>query len=141
VLDSGFLKATSHGTCVKSVYRFDYITNLSLHLRLYLEELSRVFFNKENMRTKEGWWLSTFYSLCIQAIVQRVLLRLNKNTSPSNELATRQYLHLAIRLFAASSGSYDPLMRDYASPNLTKDKESSTLLDFCATKAAVQQTH
>jgi hypothetical protein len=141
VLDSGFLKATSHGTCVESVCRFDCITNLSLHLRLYLEELSRVFFNKENMRTKEGWWLSTFYSFCIQAIVRRVLLRLNKNTSPSNELATRQYLHLAIRLFAASSGSYDPLMRDYASPNLTKDEESSTLSDFCAAKAAVQQTH
>lgn len=141
VLDSGFLKATSHGTCVESVCQFDCITNLSLHLRLYLEELSRVFFTKENMRTKEGWWLSTFYSFCIQAIVRRVLLRLNKKTSLSNELAARQYLHLAIRLFAASSGSYDPLMRDYASPNLTKDEESSAVSDFCAAKVAVQQTH
>ncbi|CZR58101.1 uncharacterized protein PAC_07991 [Phialocephala subalpina] len=89
---------------------------------LILDELSRVFFTKENMRAKESWWFSTFYSFCIQSIVRRVLLKVQ--SSSSSELAARQYLHLAIRLFAVTSGSYDPSARDYASveaPNSSAD--------------------
>ncbi|KAF8863954.1 hypothetical protein BDZ45DRAFT_72941 [Acephala macrosclerotiorum] len=54
VSDSGFLKPTSHRACPKRACRFDCIERLSLDSKQYLKELSRVFFTKENMRSKES---------------------------------------------------------------------------------------
>jgi hypothetical protein len=43
-----------------------------------LGELSRVFFLKENMREKTTWWLSAFYSFCIQSFVRKALIEVEK---------------------------------------------------------------
>lgn len=58
----------------------------------------------------------------------------------SNALATKQCIHIALRLFIAASGSFDPLMRVYypRHPSKTED-ETSHEEDFMAAQAAVQQ--
>lgn len=61
VLDSGKLKAILHQACTGSTCRFGCIAKLSVDIKAFLDELSRVFFTKENVRAKESWWLSTFY--------------------------------------------------------------------------------
>jgi hypothetical protein len=84
-------------------------------LELYVHELSRVFFKKENMRNK-SWWLSVFYSFCIQSIVKYGLIKLIGNAPPATQptLGATLHLHLPVRLFIAISGNYDPLLRDYS---------------------------
>ncbi|RDL36518.1 uncharacterized protein BP5553_05870 [Venustampulla echinocandica] len=59
------------------------------------------------MRHKGPWWLSTFYSLCIQSFVRKALLHL----APGGlSLEPRKsFLKTPLRLFIASSGGYDPL--------------------------------
>jgi hypothetical protein len=93
--------------------------NLSMHLQIYLEELSQVFFKKQNLYNKQLWWLSTFYSLCIQSVVRRSLLKYIEGTtkasiqcSNASLLGTKEYLHLPVRLFIASSGTHDPLIKE-----------------------------
>ena len=81
-----------------------------MHLDLYLEELSRVFFKKDNLRNRVPWWLSTFYSFCIQGLVRKVLIELSKVGCLPSEV--NQFLYLPLRLFIATSGSYDPLVMD-----------------------------
>jgi hypothetical protein len=91
----------------------DCISTLDLHLNLYLDELSRVFFKKENLRTR-NWWLSAFLSFCIQSLVKKALIALFADEAPDRSLGAREYLRLPVRLFIASSGIHDPLMRDLA---------------------------
>jgi hypothetical protein len=88
--DCGYLTELSHRSCTASACDIDCIKNLNLHLEQYLDELSRVFFNKENMRIKQSWWLSTFYSFCIQGIIQRALKELK--VTLSSEKAVDEYL-------------------------------------------------
>ncbi|KUJ11186.1 uncharacterized protein LY89DRAFT_239324 [Mollisia scopiformis] len=90
------------------------------------------------MKAKESWWLSTFYSFCIQATVRRVLLQLQN--SPRSELAAKQYLQLAVRLFATISANYDPLMRDYASFNPDTSAKGSRVSDFRDAQLVIQQS-
>ena len=128
----------SHWSCETSACWFECIANLNLHLERYLEELSRVFFNKENMRSKESWWLSTFYSFCIQGIVRRALKELK--TTPQSGKAIDEYLYLPLRLFTATSGAYDPLIRNFALPGKEKELELTLVADFQAAQIAVQQS-
>jgi hypothetical protein len=103
-----------------------------------LGELSKVFFKKENMRIKETWWLSVFYSFAIQGLVRKLIQQLSYTNN--SKLATDQYLHLAIRLFIASSGDYDPLTRDYVTPSKGKEADSSYISDLEEAKSAVEQS-
>jgi len=75
-----------------------------------------VFFKKANMRDKRPWWLSTYYSFCIQSFVKRCLLALE--TNPSYVHACEEYLQVPINLFIASSNNYDPLKEDWSEPVL-----------------------
>jgi hypothetical protein len=90
---------------------------LTENLTLYLKELSRVFFQKENMKKIEPWWLSAFYSLCIQSGVRKCLALIGRLNPAGEEscldIKPIHYLQRAVRLFIASSGAYDPLARDY----------------------------
>ena len=134
--DCGYLTELSHRSCTASACDIDCIKNLNLHLEQYLDELSRVFFNKENMRIKQSWWLSTFYSFCIQGIIQRALKELK--VTLSSEKAVDEYLRLAMRLFIARNGSFDPVTRHFAS--LAKEKQFESLVaDLRAAQVAVQQ--
>jgi hypothetical protein len=63
-----------------------------------------------------SWWISGFYSLCIQSFVRRALVQLLVDNPPEDStvgcLGAQRFLHLAVRLFAASSRTYDPLTRE-----------------------------
>ena len=64
------------------------------------------------MRNKH-WWLSVFYSLCIQGFVRTTLINLARYFGGNSETLSRAstYLHLAVRLFCAGSGE-DLLAQD-----------------------------
>jgi hypothetical protein len=128
---------SNHNLCKADVCQIDYIRILNEHLSLYLNALSKVFFKKENMRVKETWWLSTFYSFAIQGLVRQLIRRLS--FTKNSKSATDQYLHLAIRLFIASSGDYDPLTRDYVTLSKGKEVDSSYFSDLNKAKEAVEQ--
>ena len=99
---------------------------MSLHLKLYLDEFTRVIFRKENLQSNRAWWLSAFYSLCIQAYVRILLISiangLSDESGGSDIQAPTRYLHLVVKLFLASSAGYDPIVSDY-SGNLIESKE------------------
>ena len=134
IKELGLLKRTTHLACDNQGCKVQCLANLDLHLTLYLDELSRVFFKKENLRDKNktDWFVSTFYSFCIQAFVRRALQKLSTYSHGASEAmenffgfhipsfvkpalaASNSYLHLAIHLFIASNGSYDPLTVDYS---------------------------
>ncbi|KAE9370065.1 hypothetical protein N431DRAFT_559356 [Stipitochalara longipes BDJ] len=131
------LTKNSHRLCETDVCQIDCIRTLEEHLGFYLKELSDVFFKKENMRIKETWWLSTFYSFAIQGLIRRLVQRLSYTSS--SKLSTDQYLRLVVRLFIASSGDYDPLTRDYASLGKGKDAKPLYISDLQEAKNAVDQ--
>jgi hypothetical protein len=90
-----------------------------MNIKLYLDELSRVFFKKENLRNRGPSWLSIFYSFCIQSLVRTALLEIAERTGATvtiqAKVAVKQYLYLPLRLFVASnSGSTykDPMLSD-----------------------------
>ncbi len=125
------------------------ITKIEVHLGMFLKELSRVFFKKDNLRSK-SWWLSAFYSFCIQSIVRRGLMELTDDFKRNEHIASscrsspvREYLHLPLRLFVATSGIYDPLMKVYSLHDrllfLKTDEEKALDDDFRAAQDAVKQ--
>jgi hypothetical protein len=130
--------ANTHAVCKTDMCQNDCIRALDEQLNLYLDALSKVFFKKENMRVKETWWLSTFYSFAIHGLVRKLLQQLSYILASGT--AANQYLHLAIRLFIASSGDYDPLMRDYVTLSKGKEADSSHISDLEEAKIAVEQS-
>lgn len=76
---SGLLEPCWHTACELQSCKVGCIDNLNMHLSLFMRELSRVFFKKENLRNKRPWWLPAFYSFCIQSIVRRALIRLTQD--------------------------------------------------------------
>jgi hypothetical protein len=68
------------------------------------------------MRDIKIWWMSGFYSLCVQGIVRRALMQIisfnSIEQSAGRILGAQQYLQVAVRLFVASSRIHDPLVRD-----------------------------
>jgi hypothetical protein len=118
----------------------DCISTLDLHLNLYLDELSRVFFKKENLRTK-NWWLSVFLSLCIQSLVRKALITLFVDETLDRSLGARDYLRLPVRLFIASSGIHDPLMRDLALDCEPQEpaKKLPSIQDYKLAQIAIQK--
>lgn len=92
-----------------------------MNIKIYLDELSRVFFKKENLRNRGPSWLSIFYSFCIQSLVRTALLKITKRigvtADKQAEVAANQYLYLPLRLFVASNfgSTYkDPMLSDEA---------------------------
>ncbi|CZR60117.1 uncharacterized protein PAC_10012 [Phialocephala subalpina] len=99
-----------------STCNIESIANLDASISRYVGEFSRVFFQKEKMRNVRTWWLSAFYSLCIQHFVRKALLQLHESASlvegsKEKPAGAQQYLHLAVRLFLAYSRKYDPLIQ------------------------------
>jgi hypothetical protein len=87
------------------------------------------------MREKTTWWLSAFYSFCIQSFVRQVLIELEKTIRPSSS-TSREYLGLPVRLFIATSGTYDPLCEV---PTSTSDGEPRSN-DYREAQLAVSQS-
>lgn len=116
-----------HENCIGSRCKITCLVDLELHLTLYLNELDRVFFNKENQHNRESWWLSTFYSFCIQGIVRGALMNIFQ-LFKRNLSGVTQYLHLAVRLFIAVSSSYDPLIQNISSNQALSSKDSENAI-------------
>jgi hypothetical protein len=108
------LSELHHRGCKLSSCEIECTSTLSMYLRLYLDEVSRVIFKKENLKGSRAWWLSTFYSLCIQSCVRKMLIAIIEGYASeadgANLLSAKQYLHLALKLFQSSSRGYDPLV-------------------------------
>lgn len=85
------------------------VDSLMSAIKRYIEQLSKVFFKKENLRGKT-WWLSVFYSLVIQSLVRAILKAIVADGGVEIPSSINQYLHLAVRLFVATSGAHDPLV-------------------------------
>jgi hypothetical protein len=141
---SGFLGKQRHGSCNSGFCKFECLEYVKLNISLYLDELSRVFFKKENMRNKTTWWLSAFYSFCIQSFVRRALLELEKESLVFATLASRDYLRDPVQLFIAISSSDDPLIRPLARDLSGKVKtntinEGPNLDDYEEARLAVGQ--
>jgi hypothetical protein len=117
-----------HEACTPTLCMVECSANLTLHLKSYLDEFSRVIFRKENLQSNRAWWLSAFYSLCIQDIVRKLLVdivrKLSYECGEGDALAPKRYLHLAVKLFLASSGGYDPVMTNYDSGESVRAAET-----------------
>ncbi|KAH8789646.1 hypothetical protein BGZ57DRAFT_786541, partial [Hyaloscypha finlandica] len=135
------LTPLSHQFCTKSplpTCKVNCIENLSLYLNKFLDELSRVFFQKQDMRSK-AWWLPIFYSFCIQAVVRRALITLTEGPQGQRFELTwvKEYLHLAVRLFISTSGSYDPLTQSFEDDGSLQSGDLSKLEDYEAARVAL----
>jgi hypothetical protein len=137
---AGWLTDNIHNTCELRSCRVDCISNLTTSLSIFIDGLSKVFFKKENMRNK-SWWLSMFYSFCIQSMVRKILIKLS--SAPSMPIrafsGARQHLYLALRLFNATSGIYDPLGWDLPFQSSGSLKEASLFEDVQRAKFATDQ--
>ncbi|KAL2266674.1 hypothetical protein VTJ83DRAFT_6026 [Remersonia thermophila] len=112
---ANLLTADAHEDCGGGFCQVECIRNLTAQLATYVDELSAVMFNKENMRDRR-WWLSTFYSLYMQSYVRHALIIIEKQLRfhssddvSSDEPTATQYMHLPAVLFTAASTKYDPL--------------------------------
>lgn len=135
------LTSGNHQFCTKSplpTCKVNCIANLSLYLNKFLDELSRVFFQKQDMRSK-AWWLPIFYSFCIQAVVRRALITLTKGPQGQHFELTwvKEYLHLAVRLFISTSGSYDPLTQSFEDDGSLQSGDLPKPEDYEAARVAL----
>ncbi|KAG0651761.1 C2H2 finger domain transcription factor dvrA [Hyphodiscus hymeniophilus] len=98
----GHLGRTAHLACDNHICKVQCLADLELSLALYLDELSRVFFKKENLRGKYkiDWFISTCYSFYIQAFVRKALQKLSCISE--------------IEDYTSSCGAYDPLAADHS---------------------------
>ncbi|TGO28532.1 hypothetical protein BPAE_0026g00220 [Botrytis paeoniae] len=135
----------SHEACELSTCKVDCIRDLELQVEQYLDELSRVIFLKENMRNR-FWWLSAFYSLCIQGVIRQALILLSSNNhneaSIIEKMSSTKYLHIAIRLFSVSSGTHDPLIQDWSSQLAFPSAEvgAPSIEDYQNAQSAINQS-
>lgn len=112
----------THSLCNSSSCQIECIAVAKLNISMYLKELSRVFFKKANMRNKRQWWLSTFYSFCLQSVVRKLLWGIECPPCHGGWRACQEYLQDPIKLFIASSGNYDPLKVDWGRDNVRKNE-------------------
>ncbi|KAF4630709.1 hypothetical protein G7Y89_g7426 [Cudoniella acicularis] len=116
-----FIHLSSHEYCHDSC-EVQCISDLESDITLHLDGLSRVFFKKGNLKARNGYRISVFYSFCIRATVRKLLQRLSgiimisssfTSVVESTPSASKQFLHLAVNLLIASSGAYNPLSINY----------------------------
>jgi hypothetical protein len=138
---SGFLEPRWHESCFPTRCTIDLINTLQKTLSLYLDELSRVFFKKENLIYRKPWWLSAFYSFCIQSYVRENLIQLEMRSEiESSSLSltpfpAEKYLRLPLRLFIARSGNFDPI----TTPPLNACENYTDWLDYYEAQLTTDQ--
>lgn len=110
------LQSSSHTTCTSFECKIDSVDKLNAYLKGYIRLLSDVIF-KKNAKLGKDWWLSVFYSFCIQSFVRGALLTLVSKFDVNQITAVSQYLHIAVNLFFvicnATGKGYDPLSYDF----------------------------
>ncbi|TGO51188.1 hypothetical protein BOTNAR_0365g00050 [Botryotinia narcissicola] len=106
------------------------VDSLMFAIKRYVEQPSKVFFKKENLRGKT-WWLSVFYSLVIQSLVRAIMKAIVGDGGAEIPSSINQYLHLAVRLFIVSSGAHGPLV---SKPNSSASCDSCKRRKFKCTR-------
>ncbi|KAH8663483.1 hypothetical protein BGZ60DRAFT_529752 [Tricladium varicosporioides] len=104
--------AFSHDYCGAGPCLVESQSNIQMRLNTFVDCFARAMFRKENTHNK-SWWFPVFYSLCIHGCVRQVLLVYFKSYQPPGSQPQDndafEYLQVAVRLFIACSGMYDPL--------------------------------
>jgi hypothetical protein len=142
----GQLTEVQHRACAQSQCTIECISNLTLHLEVYLKNFSRVIFCKEALQGNRAWWLSTFYSLCVQSLVRSCLIAIVERYATSerapNVIGAQRSLHLALRLFIASSGGHDPLVLTWTRETMSSSRpeEAGRAVHYKLAQSAVQQS-
>jgi hypothetical protein len=95
------------------------------------------------MRKIVSWWLSAFYSFCIQSRVRKVLSLIESLRPKRHDahLTSTYYLHRVVRLFIASSGVHDPLPQNYPDevPSGLTEEAISYIENIMIAQAAVER--
>ncbi|KAH8817192.1 hypothetical protein F5884DRAFT_778718 [Xylogone sp. PMI_703] len=157
VQSSCTLTRATHQECNPSSCKINCFSELDINLGAYLDLLIKVLF-KKNSKNRRDWWLSVFYSLCIQSYVRKLLITIGShldhglNTEQTTaKPVMSEYLHLVVALFAACNDSgmlcsknYDPLsynLDELSPPQASAVKMHSLNLEQAKlAQIAVQQT-
>jgi hypothetical protein len=101
------LTKASHQACSSTSCEIGCLSKVDANLKTYLDMLYEVMFDK-NSKNRREWWLSVFYSLCIQSYVRKSVIILvshlgqEDNDGPATATTTaNKYLQLVVELFAA----------------------------------------
>lgn len=109
---------SAHETCTGSFCDIECISDIKDTSDLYLDELYRVLFLRDNI-LQRSHWLSIFYSLAVHGYARRIITELAKTNFDcmnGNDIPRKikEHLHITVRLFIAASSSYDPLTLNYS---------------------------
>jgi hypothetical protein len=86
-----------------------------------------------------SWWLSAFYSLIIQGFVRRALMDILSTQLTGRDFqGVTQYLHLAVRLFIAISGNFDPIVPDSSSEPTSSTEDNQEETNYGLARIAVR---
>ncbi|KAI0150039.1 hypothetical protein F4776DRAFT_189584 [Hypoxylon sp. NC0597] len=112
--DGSHLISDLHDECVARKCQLKPFQDLSVNVKSFTDELSKIIFRKENRLHEKRWWLSAFYGLWIQSHVRRTIRFVESQAKDQlpHEIkhACSSYLLLALELFNAASASFDPLV-------------------------------
>jgi hypothetical protein len=142
----GQLTEVQHRACAESQCTIECISNLTSHLESYLRLFSRVIFKKAVLKSNRAWWLSTFYSLCVQSLVRLCLIAIVEGYATAERapdvIGAQRSLHLALRLFIASSSGHDPLVLTWTreTMNSSRPEEAGRAVHYRLAQSAVQQS-
>ena len=98
------------------------------------------------MQSNRAWWLSTFYSLCVQSLVRLCLIAIVEGYATAERtpdvIGAQRSLHLALRLFIASSGGHDPLVLTWTRETMSSSRpeEAGRAVHYKLAQSAVQQS-
>ncbi|KAK2602864.1 hypothetical protein N8I77_009366 [Diaporthe amygdali] len=109
------------GTGPEDGCRFKCFADLQNQIDKYAIELSRVFFRKRSLQSDRRWWLSVFYSLCIQASVRQTLSMVQAEVNvrlTADPYIWSQYCYIALNMFDAASAGWDPITSDQGTGHL-----------------------
>src|SRR5437016_4345927 len=67
------LTKASHQACSSTSCEIGCLSKVDTNLKTYLDLLYEVMFDKNSKNCRE-WWLSVFYSLCIQSYVRKSVI-------------------------------------------------------------------
>lgn len=118
VHQAGVLTPYTHKGCEPGKCKLHCLDSLHVSIKTYAEALSQVILQEVTAQRDKRWWLSIFYSLCIQSRVRHGLkvieTQLSTPTKSSSAAVTAsEYLQLAVGLFSAASSGYDPIALDW----------------------------
>src|ERR1700735_3135921 len=111
--------STLHQACKPGRCGVHCIARLQNSLRSFMKEMSRTLFRKGGLQNDRSWWLSVFFSLCIQSLVRLNLNILNSSIEDEKQHSVNDkfsgpgtYLYPLLQLFEAASAEFDPITKE-----------------------------